>query len=244
MQAAAVIDRYRFQPRPYRGQAQAGRLGAGQKNLVQGIQVPDGAGGGEPLPGKGHIHQGQIPIFPIHIHRQGFAVASNPFRHQPIGRHQTGGQAGQSPLGHCRENIVGAGGNRHQGEGAAAPGHGPVRPIAAQGNQALDALVFHQGRRPDGVALSIVGRHFQQGQAQGKLGVRGGPLAQLGTVGHRHYLLHAYRLEAQQDPAQDVDLFPIRHDPALGDQPANVLAGRRIGDYPYCAQRMNSPQAR
>ena len=68
------------------------------------------------------------------------------------------------------------------------------------------------------------------------MGILASPLAQVGTVGHRYHLFHAYGLETEQDPAQDVDLFPIGNYPALGDQTADVLAGGGVGDYSGYAQ--------
>ena len=226
-----IGDGQRPQPAPDRRQSDAGRLGPRQKHLIHRINIPDGPRPHIPFPRDGHIHQRHF-LPPVRRPHQQRLADDGAIRqvNAPV-RHQAGGNARQRTLHHHRKDVVGAGGNRHDGQLAGTHRHRPIRAVAAQRNQAAHLIPRGQQRGGAGrVALGVKRRHRQHFHGDIHRRIVRRPPAQMAAVGHRHHPLHAGGLQAHQRAPDDVHLFPIRHDPALRHQPANILAGGGIGN--------------
>ena len=225
-------------------QPDARRLRPRQKHLVHRIQIPNRPRGHKPLPGNRHIHQRQIPILPVHPNVQRLAYHRRIRQPQLPRCYQPGGNPRQRPFNHHRKHIVRPRGNRHYWQPIGCRRHGPVRPVAAQGNQTPHALLRHHRRRPPGVPLRIVRRHRQQFQRNADPRIRRRPPAQIPAVRHCHHPRRVRRLHPDERPPHCVDLLPVRHHPPLRHQPANILAGRRIGNNSHAAHITQSTNQR
>ena len=143
-----------------------------------------------------------------------------------------GSHARDGALDHAGEHIVGAGGNWDQGNVAAPLGHGAIRAVTAQGDDALHAEIPHGLYRQHGIQLDPQGQgvHREEADVVSHMLVLAVHAVERGLddaviLLHVIHSIHVGTAEAHDDAADDVHLVAVIHGGGISHQPADVLAG-------------------
>ncbi len=219
------------------GDADVVGLAAGEDELPELANVPDGARADEGAREDGGVDEGDVDGAAVFADEEFFGAADDGGAAGQAAGDDAGGEAGGGAFEHDGEDVVGAGGDGEERYVAAAFGNHAVGAVAAESDDATGAGGGHGGGGVAGVVLGggeadVGGDEVERQPVLGAEALDGAGDDAV-VVWHVDDFVYAGGGEAEQDAADDAGFFLVVEDGAVGDEAADVFAGRGVGDDSY-----------
>lgn len=237
VRGAALFDRGRREERSAdRAHADGVGLGPGEHGDRQQVRFErlERSGGGGWLPQQHRVDEREVVVPSVDADPHDLGPRRHVLDRTPAGGEVAGGGTGDGGLHREGEGVVRAGGERDDGHVGPAEGDRTVRAVTAEDDDRSAAGVVHRHGRRSGVPLVVVAdvsclRHLEP-VGEGQRGERSAddPV----RLRQDEEVASARFVGAHEEAADDPDLVLQRRGAGVGEQPADVLAGHRVGHDP------------